>query len=196
MHESPVVDLRCAFGIDDNSSFHLHAPLCTPDAAPAAAERPSRECAAFAAAHDNTPHSARTLKTRGLVCIRSVVVLPPSRPLPLPHNHLPPHARSPANVISTSEGCTTIKKGRTAAGYTRILARGSARVWDAPRSLRGRPAAGRVATLRRRYQPLRAAVAYLPHALAPVKRPCHKEHLLLAGMHEGAGCERWRALAG
>ncbi|KAJ6549406.1 hypothetical protein DFH09DRAFT_1086925 [Mycena vulgaris] len=46
-----------------NSSFHLHAPLCTPDATPAAAERPSRECTVFAAAHDNTPHSARTLKT-------------------------------------------------------------------------------------------------------------------------------------
>ncbi|KAJ6497264.1 hypothetical protein DFH09DRAFT_1336858 [Mycena vulgaris] len=31
------------------------------------------------------PHSARTLKTRVLVHIRSVFILPPSRPLPLPH---------------------------------------------------------------------------------------------------------------
>ncbi|KAJ6605565.1 hypothetical protein DFH09DRAFT_1067820 [Mycena vulgaris] len=118
-------------------------------ATPAAAERRSSECAVFAAAHGNTPaqrtdyEDARDL-AYPLCCHPASLSFPPP---PVLLHHPPtflPHARSPASVISTSEGCKTINDGRTAAGYMRFGprrgrslhgVRGSALVWDAPASL-------------------------------------------------------------
>ncbi|KAJ6605569.1 hypothetical protein DFH09DRAFT_1067822 [Mycena vulgaris] len=63
------------------------APLCTRDAAPAAAERTPVNAPYSRLRMGILSHSARTLKAHGLVCIRSAVILPP-RPLPLPHYYI------------------------------------------------------------------------------------------------------------